>query len=384
MRQISFIFAIFTIVFAGDIDGIGMQKFIYPQSMEAISFHSIGFSNMVETTISDLPGANPASVADYKNPSIGISFNYATEIPQFADIILKRSKQWLPNTFTLIYPIKNIRIGAAYYNKYNEFLDLGEFERTTIQQPEGTGEIYNITDETIVYSIAGIFSYTLQGLLSENDELASGMQVCWDFVTGEYKLRGKVYLEGNDFSWKIGTRYKMNEQIALGILYEKGADINYKVKYDPPLLIENDSGSVIEIEQTDYIYKIRIPDKLAIGLSAKPMENIILSASASAVFWNSIDNDFQDGFDLSINVQYRSSHYLDYVIGCYSTDRNVKPIGYSTSRFPVNATFLHAGIKLKLNSLCFNLVVNDSHLLSAEKRKQTIVRTGLDYYFGNN
>jgi long-subunit fatty acid transport protein len=368
--------------------GADKKLTIFPHGMGISSFQSVGFSNMNECTVSEVAGANPASMANFNVPGAGISFKYTTAAEsRFSDLTIrdKRSKQWLPASFAIIYPNNDFRVGIGFHEKYNVMSEIGEIEVTNIEEPEGTGETISITEKTSVYSISGIFSYTFGRLFTDNDIFTAGAQLCWDFTDGGVEGTGNdAALTGNGISFKIAALYNLNQQTSVSLLYEKGVDLNSTWEYDTAIRFQSEipyTDPTALPAEFDNSFRIKLPDRLAIGYLTRTSENLSVSTTLSSVLWSSIDKQYQNALDVSFSAQYKGSENVSYMLGYYSTGRYKKKSSFTYDNIPDNAAFLSAGFLLKYNHVTINIVAYDSHLFAAENRKQTIFKAGLDYYF---
>lgn len=361
------------ILIAGDKDRISITKPIHLQSITIGAYNSMGFSNMVTVLVSEISSSNPASISNFSTLSAGVEFTYSTKIDLYSGIKLDRSRQWLPTSFGFVYPFKNFDIGLSYHQKYSNFLDFGEIPRVTIENPTGTGETYKATNETIIHSPSGIFTYFFNKVFTNEDRLSFGIQLYWDFWIEEqsiYTLKGEV--NDNNLSWKIGMLYRLSKVLGFGIFYEKGVDINGTYKTDDKLIIDNDSSV---IDTPDITTNLKLPDKLSFGLSAKSLDNLCLSITLSTIFWNSIYDYYQDQLDISVSSIYSLSDNFSLSLGFYKTDHNIKDDGGVNQ----NTTFACVGIRGRLRSFDIRLEILDSHLFTAEYRKQTRVKFGIAF-----
>ena len=380
MKPLLTFFLLTTSLFAGDIARIGPSLPIFPQSAAAGYDNSIGFSNIVIASISEISSSNPSSLSNFSSSSFGFNIEYSSTLELFDDITINRPKQWLPASFGFVYPYNNCRLGLTYHQKYYNLLDFGEIPITTVEHPEGTGETFSATSETSIHSVSGIFAYSIEGIFNDEDQLSLGGQLFGDFLFGKekiYKSEGTV--EGNDISWKLGVLYKLSDQLGIGLFYEKGIDIEgtFQMDSDTKLVEKQDSILIATIPPSSY--NIKLPDKFSFGLSGKPINNLTLSITISSIFWNSLYDDFNNQLDVSVGAIYALSDFFALSLGVYDTDLNRKETTYFGMYSDLDATFIGAGIKVRLKTLDVRLEVNDSHLFSAERREQTQIKLGFDY-----
>lgn len=380
MKTILFILLFISALFAGDIDRITQQKFLFPQMTAIGSYNSLGFSNMFSGPASQISAGNPADLSGFNNPAVGIRFDYPTEIKLYDDIKLGWRKSYIPSSFAIVYPISDFRIGLGYYLKYAHFIDFGKIELKTVEEPEGTGEYFSSTDETAIYNFSLPAAYTMKGLFGKEDLLSLGVQFSLDYIYGREEIlitKGKVdALQGN---WKAGISYWFNQRIGISAFYDHETNVKTEMKISSKFYVaEPDSSSGYDDFTSDKVkVRYRLPGVLAFGLISKPLDDISISITASSVLWKSIDKRYQNNLDLSVNIIYSIFPFLDISLGVYKTDMALEK-DYSYS-YQYNATYFSPAVRARLGNFTGYLVVSDSHWYSARKSKQTRISAGVDY-----
>ena len=354
------------------------QLSIFPQSLMIDSYNSIGFSNMNLSTISDISSANPASLYQFENISFGMNYLYLSKTKLYSDITITSSKTRPPVAFGFVYPINNFRLGVAYHQKYNSYLDFGKIEITTIENPEGTGEFFNSYSERIIHSPSLLSNYTFNSILGD-DNLSIGLQVFWDFLKTEEKIYNtKGYLEGNSFSWKVGVLYEYKKETYLSCVYEKGNKLESEFEMENELTFVDidEDGNRIAVKPK---YFMKLPDKLSLGITVDVLNKLILSMSVSSVFWESVNDSYKNNLDLSASTIFKLNQSLMFSLGFYNSGLNEKTSGYFYSGLNYNSNFIGIGVNWRINN--FNIVCElyDNNLYSSEIRKQTQIKLGLNY-----
>jgi hypothetical protein len=373
-----FLFIIFTfttILFAGDQDRIGINNpILLTQGIVSDSYQSIGFSNCISGTIMDISSANPASINLFNSLSFGLNIEYSTPIDNviFSDINYERMNQLLPTSAAIVYPLNNFRIGLAYHQKYSALLDFGEIPITTIDDPDGiSGETISPIFETTIYSYSILAGYSFNELFRKGDKLSFGVQLFYDYLNSKEDIGTMVNTRKNgDYSWKVGTVYKANEQLSIGLLFENGVNISGKNSI-------NSENLVISIPPiTESKYNVLLPSKLALGLSLNPTSNLSFSASIASIMWNSIDNNNKNTMELSANGIYHFPNLFDISLGFYNTNRKYEE---SLFQYDLSATFINTAIRIPIKKSTIICEIIDSHLFSGERRKLTTIKLGLGY-----
>jgi len=148
-----------------------------PQGYVLESLNGYGFSHGVISTISNISSGNPASLSDFQRLSLGVSGQYDTKINTawIAGIGYQRVENKRPQSAGFVLPHKNFRLGFGISQKYSTALDFGEVEITTVEEPEGTGETFNVTHNTFVQSKSALIAYSLQNVFS-NEKISVAVQ----------------------------------------------------------------------------------------------------------------------------------------------------------------------------------------------------------------
>ena len=349
------------------------------------ALQSLGFSNISKSQVAEIGSANPASLGNFNQFAAGLGFQYITEADYVSDIKIERAKQWLPSAFGIAYPFKELRFGLSYHQKYNSYLNFGRIELTTTTMPDGTGEFYEPSNEIIIHSPSVLFSYSFSDLIFIEDKLVLGGQLFWDFWQAEEKiLRSTATVSANDISWKMGIIYNYTSALGIGLLYEKGIDMEGEVNIDSKLIIVSpfDSTGYITSIPLNAIQKFQLPDKLSIGFHYQFTEQILLSSNLTNVFWNSLNNLYEDQLDFSASTQIKLSQYFDAVFGLYFTDRKLKE-EHRVFYNPRHATYYNFGLKANYENFTFVTEFLNTTSASADYREQSIYKLHFNYSFNN-
>ena len=379
MKTILIILTIATVLFAGDNERIPESKALHVQMIAIGAYNSLGFSNMLESPVGQITAGNPAALAEIENFSVGINFNHPSTIKLYSDINLNWCRSYLPASFTVVYPLSDFRFGLGFYRKYAHFIDYGKMEIFTEEQPDGTGEFIENTDETAIFNISAPVSYSIAGLFNREDHISVGLQLSADFVYGRRKIwKTKWTVDERKMNWKAGLVYWFNHRIGLSLLYANETDVTGKVKTQDHLLqfYDIEDGEIFEAEPIKLRYQL--PRVFALGLMSKPMNDLSFSVTMSSILWHAMQKYYKNTLDLSVNAIYSLFPFLDISLGVYRTDKMYKDEFYS---YISNAAFFSAGARLRLSQFNLHFVVSDSRWYSAKYRKQIQINVGADYEF---
>ena len=338
------------------------QLFVYPQSLAIESYNSIGFSNMNLCTISDVSSANPASLYQFENISVGLNYQYLSKMKLYSDISVASAKTFPPVTFGFIYPINNFRLGFAYHQKYNNYLDFGKSEITTVENPEGTGEFYSAYSERLIHSPSLLSNYTISSIFGD-DKLSIGLQVFWDFLKTKEKIyKMKSHLEGNSLTWKLGLLYEYRNETYISFVYEKGNRLDGEFETEDEFVeVVDINGRTVEINPN---YFMKLPDKMSFGLTVSTTNDLVLSMSISAVFWELVNDIYKNSLDISAGTIYRLNKSVRISLGFYNSDLNREVNGFFYSGLNYNSSFMGVGLNWHINNVDVQFELFDNKLFS--------------------
>jgi hypothetical protein len=360
-------------LYAGDQQRINTPLILLSQGYVINS--GLGFVNYTSSTVTGISAANPASMEDFNKTSVGISFLFATKIDSALSTIgveHSRVNPLLPQTFGLVLPHRNFRFGLGFDQKYSSSLNFGPFPVTTLNEPGGTGETYNVELDRYVYSGSGMVSYLLPNFINDDHRLSLGLQVDINFLR-DYERFVSISAEATDQSvtWRAGARYNFLDLLQLGVAFDKGANFEGKVEIKGAGFLVPDSGFVSrQIENT---FTAKLPDRLLIGLAFKISDKIGLANDFTYIYWEKVNSIQRNQLDISGNFYFMASEKLSLSAGFLSTKKEFKNSNNSSDD---NALLLSAGLLARLKFVEIEAVLADSHLFSSDTRKQTLARLG--------
>lgn len=336
------------IALAGDVDRPNTVLLHY-NSSSIQSAHSIGFSNLNDPLVSEFSSCNPAALFRFNEISFGANFIYGTSI-DFSIADYEKSMPYIPASAGFVLPLDNIKLGLAYRQKYNA--------KITVDDPDLD---YHADEIIHSFSIAG--AYLFSDLFTDNDKFSIGLQVAADYY--RTSVGGIVEGTGSGYgvSGMFGLTYDLSREFSIGIMYEKGTDLD--VKYESP-----------DIQTTDEEYLLKQPDQVIVGVQAIPTEGIKVSATVAAVLWENDDDRYANSLDISANCIFQILPQYDMSLGFYSN--NIKTEDDFSSNSSV-ASYLGIGIKGDYGPLVVNFEILNSDLFSSIANRRTLFKLGLDF-----
>lgn len=377
---LTFLFAV-GLLFAGDYDRVGTTAPIFIQAMPIEALYSVGFSNMFAAGAAEIASGNPASLSTFSHPSIGFDYAYASRIKQFEDVYLERDLQRLPLSAGAVYPLQNVQFGFTYQRKYSSYIDFGEIPITTIENPGGTGETMRAKSQTNLHSFSAIVCFAFEEMFKTGDRLALGVQVSADNID----VNEKIYMtEGRvtdrTFSSRLGIQYRLNSQFGIAFVLDKAPHFSSTVRIkNESFVMDSSSGYTIYINQeSSNAYRFIMPDKAVLGVQFALSEQLSFSCTAAYVQWSKVSSGYRDQFNFSLGSTVALAGLFDVSAGVYSSDRQNRE---SAGLWGNQARYFNLGVRKQIGPAIARIEWYDSHGLSDERRKQTIVKAGFSWVF---
>jgi len=349
----------------------------YPVHSSPLSISGIGFNN-------------PSFLSRFNGISAGISYQYGFTIDNayIGGFTGKSLVNGLPYSAALTYQTGDFHIGAAITQKYNLRIDSGPVETTTVQNPDGTGETGNLIMDRDIHDYSVISSYNIKELPG-NNSLSLGLRI---------SLGSLSYCDNNTFgptpistetsdyamAFAFGSDYKFVTgygDFHLGAYFEKGYGFRkfVHIEFDKKTMSGPD-GRVYYLTDPSYNLEISTPDALRFDADYES-SNFRFTANMSEIFWKNISEDYKNSLDISAGAIYKTSDVLSLFFDASMNDRKYADNFPNYFSKEYNALFLTMGADAAYGSYTFGLSVSDSHLFSAETRKQTLARLALGYQF---
>jgi hypothetical protein len=354
------------------------QAIIAPQGFGINLLNSKGNSS-IDNNISNLGFMNPAAISNFDNYSLGLSYQLSSKIEEgwIADIGTSRKNDWMPQSAGGVFNFDNFSFGLGFGQKYNGSLDFDSIQVTTPENPDGTGEFFDVEYRTRVYSYSIAASYSFIDLITENSSLDLGFRYSYNKMDF-YESLWLIDVSASDVSsnFNIGLQYSYdiseNRKIKIGFCYET------QVEFSSPVIVELDSldinsGNVSNIGAQVYNFNIAgyIPNDFKLDVSADLTNNFKLNTLITGILWETDDNNQKNQLEISASGVYRINEMFAPSFGFYYTDKNFDEDFFDIND-KMNALFLIAGLSFNYDIFSADLAIADSHLFSGDFRKQTI------------
>ena len=362
-------------------DGSSVVSFL-PQGYGIKLLNSSGTSSILND-VSNLGFMNPASISEFENYSLGFSYQFNTSIDEawIADFGTSRVYNFYPQSVGGIVKWNDFTFGLGFGQKYNGTLDIDPIEVTTIEDPDGTGEFFEVKQETMIHSYSITASYSFKELLQSSNDLTLGFRYSLNYLD-RYEEIWHLTGGATDYSSNIavGFNYKISlddqRQLMIGASYETKTDFEAKYEVDNSTLImydpEDTTNTYIPAEQNDFYLIHDLPDELRIDLAFDAASDLKLLANLTSIFWKTETNFLKDQIELSFSAVYKINEMFTPSLGFYITDCEYTDNFYSRLNEGLNALFMTAGFRFNYENFSADLAIADSHLFSGDYRKQTI------------
>lgn len=367
-------------------DGSNVVSFL-PQGYGIKLLNSSGTSS-IYNDISNLGFMNPASISEFENHSLGFSYQFNTSIDEawIADFGTSRVYNFYPQSAGGIVKWDDFTFGLGFGQKYNGTLDMDPIPVTTVQQPDGTGEFFEVKQETMIHSSSITASYSFKELLQTSNDFTLGFRYSLNYLN-RYDEIWDITGSATDYSTNIaaGLDYKINfddqRQLIIGASYESKTDFEAKYEVDNSTLImydpEDTTNTYIPAEQSDSYLLHTLPDELRIDLAFDAASDLKLLANLTSIFWETENNFLKDQIEFSMSAVYNINEMFTPSLGFYITDCEYTDYFYSRLNEGLNALFITAGLKFNYDNFSADFAIADSHLFSGDYRKQTIGKLSL-------
>lgn len=359
----------------------------FPQGYGIKLLNSSGTSSILND-VSNLGFMNPASISEFENYSLGFSYQINTSIDEawIADFGTSRVYNFYPQSVGGIIKWNDFTFGLGFGQKYNGTLDTDPVEVRSIEYPNGTGEFFEMKQETMIHSYSITASYSFKDLLPASNDITIGFRYSLNYLD-RYDEIWHITGSATDYSSNIaaGLNYKISfddqQHLMIGVSYESKTYFDAKYEVDNSVLIlydpEDTTNTYIPVEQSDSYLLHTLPDELRIDLAFDAASDLKLLANLTSVFWANETNSLKDQIEYSFSAIYQINEMFTPSLGFYITDCEYTDNFYSRLNEGLNSFFITAGLRFNYNNSFTDLAIADSHLFSGDYRKQTIAKLAI-------
>lgn len=358
---------------------------LVPQGYGIELLNSWGSSGIINN-VANISSMNPASIYKLKNLSLGLSYQFQTNLDTawIAGIGTSRILNYIPQSLGGVVHYENFSFGIGFSQKYNGSLDIGPIEITTVNNPNGTGEYYYPKFENTIQSYTLSAAYLFKNTFTKNNNLSIGLTYS---LNNFHSLESISTITANasalGSNLELGVHYdiKINEEqrIAIGTSYTTSVRIRNEIEYEGistliPGTIRGDSLNY-QINTLSYSILLNVPSEWSFDIYFKPLLNLEFIGRINNIFWDNTTDNVKDQLEISTSAIYTFNSTTNASFGLYYTGKD-----FVEDYFDINnklyALYFLGGISFQINFLNVDLVVADSHLFSGDYWKQTIGKIG--------
>ena len=181
---------------------------------------------------------------------------------------------------------------------------------------------------------------------------------------------------------ELGLIYKIdlsgNENIKFGLSYstEISFSKSYTVGNNHTLYTDTTRNISYHVLAQNLLLRGDIPGHLNFDFDISKIPQIEILGSIKDIFWSQIKPGIRDQFELSGSMVYNLNHIFKPSVGFYLSDYNLKDDFFGINK-EMNVFYITAGLQIIINPISVDLSLADSHWLSGEFRKQTIIKAGI-------
>lgn len=348
-----------------------------------------GYSFQPQLNSSTIGLGNPSFLSRFEGISAGLSYQYGTKIENvyFGGLQGNSLMNGLPYAAGVSFQTGSIHIGAAITQKYNLKLEIPNIKITTEKSPEVIGETVEYFAGRDIHDYSLISAYRIENLPG-NNSLSLGIRMALErlsyFDHGSNTLPA-IETSAYAVSFAFGADYILSigsGDLHLGASFEKGSGFNKDIMVEPPAYTYTTYTGRSRMEANTWpdIFRIEVttPDILRLDI-AMDLPRVQVTASLSEVFWSSVQQNHKNNLDIGAGISYKASERLSLSLGAFMNDRKNEIFHPLLPEY--KALFISLGADAAFGNYTIGFSISDSHLFSAEARKQTIGRLLLSYQF---
>jgi hypothetical protein len=364
-----------------------------PQGFVLEGLSGCGSAKSTLSTAADIGSGNPAIISDFKRPSIGISEQFETKIypAWYAGIGFKRGRTFLPQSAGLIVPFGNWRFGAGFSQRYNSIMDYGEMSVTTVDHPEGTGEVFSALNETHIQSYSFLSETTLYS--QENGWLNIGGRFSIDRLSYLSKIwREHAHAVDYEVSWSAGFRYDLridSVYLKIGMFFERGSRFRTNASYSGTELLqpidisEDGNNPSIRVQSNEWPVVANVPSRLHAGVFLGSAKSTFITLDYTQFSMGQAIELFQDSRQVAGSACLRFLRFMTVSVGFLSSETHSVYASYYPleSLSPPSVLYFTAGCIWHVANFELDLALATSKNTETNPLyRQTLLKAGMNYH----
>jgi hypothetical protein len=368
----------------------GFNTFLFPQGYGLKLLNSSGNSSIFND-VSNVSFMNPASLNNFNNYSTGFSYQANTNIKEAytADFGMNRVYNFYPQSFGAVGKYQGFAFGLGFGQKYNGTKEIGPILVTTVEDPDGTGEFFNIVEENSIHNYSVSAAYSFQEILESDFDFSFGLKYSLNRFHQYVNIwNTKINSTGyySSFAFGLTSKFILDEQkvLQLGVSYESAnrfkADMEYENNPNPILHDPDPTGNHNNYAVITSTLLYTSPSELNFDLALDANEELRLLTNLSINFWEKANSNMDTQIAYTFSACYKINEVVLTSFGFYFTDYRYENNYYDLDG-KFYTVFLTGGLKININRFSIDLALADSHLFSGDYTKQTIGKLALGINF---
>lgn len=340
-------------------------------------------SSAIDNNVSNISFVNPATISEYSNYSLALSYQAQTSISEAwaADIGTSRVYNVYPQSVGGVFHYKKFSFGVGFGQKFNGVMDVGRLVVTTTQNPDGTGEFIELEMERQLHNFSIITAYDFENIFSKNSALSLGLKYNLNnFVSyeriGPVSAETSIFGSNLEFGAVYNYNFDTNKNIQIGISYNTLADLQGESIYNSNNELNipdtiNRPPNFYPVELSAFNVRVKIPANLRFDVKLNTSSKLKFLGSVNSIFWSNVSENIKNQFEFSASTVYFFSTSVTGSAGLFTTGRSYKEDYYKLSE-ELNAVYITAGLGIDIGLFNIDIAIADSHLFSGDYWEQTI------------
>jgi hypothetical protein len=356
---------------------LAQDYFLSPQGQPPAAFSGGGLSSAFGVSAADVGGANPAALGGFEHTTVGTSYLLGTAAGIAGHDEVGPANGLRPQSLAAVFPRGAWALGIGYSQRYTSRLKAC-IPRQTPENPDIEPASFCAEQTARVETLSPQVAY--RRVLAYGSALDLGVRLGlgrgsvdsqFDDVTGRFSEWGLQFAAGMSYH---------ADGVGLAVYYESALRVEGATDYEGGLETpgpttgpegQGEIGSSIE----DFSFSAAaLPARVGFGvvLNATPM--LGFGADLHYAFWQMEEDRYENQLEVAGWTRFDLSDRALASLGVWMQGR--RPFSRNIVGDDGRAIYLTAGGALTFDRLRLDAVVADSHLLSDEGHRQTLVKLG--------
>jgi hypothetical protein len=347
-------------------------------------FWASGGAGLAERGLSSSAVNNPAGIS-FPGFTCTVEGMWKPRAEYIADIEYNNTG-FFPSYVSIGMPLALLMIEMGYYSTYYEKYDLGEIPVTTVDFPDGNGQVFHPKITTSIQTAFGSFS------LHPLDALSIGMTVAIDFIKQDNSiLNTSSQITGTGTRVLCGIQYQLSERVGLGgtMHFPSAAKLDLNMN-------DGNHGAInpLTIDSTNRrpglyttlfdlpTYAAKTPFIAEMGLSVLLSSGIKLFAAMEYQQWSDVSRTADDLWQFHAGMTLSLLPELSVQAGFFNRKASNSPeSGYFDQRFLTGGCTIRIveHCSIHFSALSSDPFTKEQHMFSGQSLHQSALSLGFSY-----